>query len=1393
MKIKTKLIAALALACAFTGGAGILKASAADYPAQSLRLDFDGDLPSNAVYDGLAPVAGGVGTKGWMISMEGAGRVEVNALPYAEEGYTFSAWAKIGSKDNRLFSVDTENGTYSVTAGGFKLEGDDGVAADGTQSDGAYVYGTDTAEKLVSSDWHYITAVITDSELRFYQDTELCYIHSASRLANVKFFKGMMAELRKGTVYIGSSQQELDTLCLDEVTFSSQPVYVKGDMLRLMSVGSHSADIQAVIQGMKGDSSLPAGAAPLLHYTFDEDADRDSAGGNVVSFANQGTRTTAGSEVQVGGLDLGSYIADGKVHLSGKQGYVKLPENMFKNVSEFTLSFDFQREVPSRNDCMIYMSRYEGPHTLKADGGSTYYESRLQAFNGVFVPSGATASLCHDLYANRDAEQSTGCQYTKMPIWSDTAWHTYTCTFKGGTMSVYMDGLFIVSSSNSVDLQAYVYNFIGGTSYDAASKDPGQTVQDAFFDRDFFKGSIDNILFYDYVADAGQIAAFTHNVEEVVVDLPSGASSVGDNYAVNFNKYGTSFTPDFSGIDISRSGVSYVQHPYTRAMYPVRVVVRDPVNAEKSVTADYLTRNALPDLYEFAYSDGSKETLALSWDKKYAYSETAVLYTGTATDSSGRKASLKLTVTGKIGESDLTELIAETEKILSSQEYVASTQTAFGAAVKKSLAAAKAYAGGAAGAEYKRIYVALADDYLSVADQLLSSAEIKTALEEFVADGFDEYCDEEAVAEYADAYKEVQDLLSEADSAEEIAEKIEVLAQKYGKLNVLRKYLGLVGDVVTDKGGYKLQIPQTGSDNVNLLATNYLTGEFTVEFDALYPDFVENQLSYSALSFNAQHLNIGSIRYFGEWYSADVKPTSLLRIDYSDYILMPYQKQMEEINLQNSLKTIDLRAKDQSLSALTGAEKEKVQAEMKILEAEIAELTRQYRELDEMVKQLGRQESYILLTRDEAVHIVARRMIDGDRSYIEVTLSQSTFEPVVYVIDLDGYKGGVQVVWGGYYSGCNIENLVVKGTPRERGTQTFEDVYGNAQVTEEKVSVAAGESFLTSGESSQDFIAGVDFHLEEIGEKGALYVYATDATGLVKDTFAIDLKTGKFSSLPFGADEAAEEDTEITFKAGRYAVTLARQTGDKAVYNLMIADASGKMLFKSADLKSTSLNDVCFSFGSSDVKFAAENYKNFSISKVVELKSYDPKAYSKNSIDTFVKKISALDTSVEGMAAMNATEFEELVEKLEDARKYLRPSVIESYTKPKNVTVSVGDDLTKFIYDTVRVTYTSGYKATLSVKWGEWNTDKNGTFVLKGIVKDYDGSDYEVELTYIVGTGINEPDDSSDSGSGSHSSTEKSSSDGGGGCGGCKSAAGFSGLAAATMGLAMILRGKKRD
>ena len=82
---------------------------------------------------------------------------------------------------------------------------------------------------------------------------------------------------------------------------------------------------------------------------------------------------------------------------------------------------------------------------------------------------------------------------------------------------------------------------------------------------------------------------------------------------------------------------------------------------------------------------------------------------------------------------------------------------------------------------------------------------------------------------------------------------------------------------------------------------------------------------------------------------------------------------------------------------------------------------------------------------------------------------------------------------------------------------------------------------------------------------------------------------------------------------------------------------------------------------------------------------------------------------------------------------------------------------------------------------------------MKGIVKDYDGSDYEVELTYIVGTGINEPDDSSDSGSGSHSSTEKSSSDGGGGCGGCKSAAGFSGLAAATMGLAMILRGKKRD
>lgn len=80
----------------------------------------------------------------------------------------------------------------------------------------------------------------------------------------------------------------------------------------------------------------------------------------------------------------------------------------------------------------------------------------------------------------------------------------------------------------------------------------------------------------DYVADAGQIAAFTHNVEEVVVDLPSGASSVGDNYAVNFNKYGTSFTPDFSGIDISRSGVSYVQHPYTRAMYPVRVVVPRP-------------------------------------------------------------------------------------------------------------------------------------------------------------------------------------------------------------------------------------------------------------------------------------------------------------------------------------------------------------------------------------------------------------------------------------------------------------------------------------------------------------------------------------------------------------------------------------------------------------------------------------------------------------------------------------------------------------------------------------------------------------------------------------------------------------------------------------------------
>lgn len=201
--------------------------------------------------------------------------------------------------------MDTENGTYSVTAGGFKLEGDDGVAADGTQSDGAYVYGTDTAEKLVSSDWHYITAVITDSELRFYQDTELCYIHSASRLANVKFFKGMMAELRKGTVYIGSSQQELDTLCLDEVTFSSQPVYVKGDMLRLMSVGSHSADIQAVIQGMKGDSSLPA--APRRSCTTPSTRTRTGIPRRQRGFVCQsGYAHDGGERGAGGGLDLGS-------------------------------------------------------------------------------------------------------------------------------------------------------------------------------------------------------------------------------------------------------------------------------------------------------------------------------------------------------------------------------------------------------------------------------------------------------------------------------------------------------------------------------------------------------------------------------------------------------------------------------------------------------------------------------------------------------------------------------------------------------------------------------------------------------------------------------------------------------------------------------------------------------------------------------------------------------------------------------------------------------------------------------------------------------------------------------------------------------------------------------
>jgi hypothetical protein len=238
-----------------------------------------------------------------------------------------------------------------------------------------------------------------------------------------------------------------------------------------------------LLLSLRGNAATNEDKVPFLHFPFDE------IEGNSVS--NSGSGGQKYNALIIGKtVSLATGVTGKSVKL-GDGGYLKLPEGVTANITDFTLSV------------WVYIYEQKDNQTVCvfANGTNQYLiltTQRGNAENGVSLVM--TNSTGHGNHTDREERISYTGQKEKL---SANAWHHIAFTLKGSTGTLYVDGMKAeVKSDFTANLSTLGYtadNYIGKSTW----PDP------------FLNGMIDDFRLYDCALTEKQIGKISAAADSI--------------------------------------------------------------------------------------------------------------------------------------------------------------------------------------------------------------------------------------------------------------------------------------------------------------------------------------------------------------------------------------------------------------------------------------------------------------------------------------------------------------------------------------------------------------------------------------------------------------------------------------------------------------------------------------------------------------------------------------------------------------------------------------------------------------------------------------------------------------------------------------------------------------
>lgn len=611
-------------------------------------------------------VDGGVSDSGKMLKIEKWSLVQTDVDFKKAEGITVSAWVLAANSEQRIFSV--QNGMNYYLKGGNISNDDHSVVAWGN-FDGKALINNDPTYSGIFNDaddtFYRLTVTVSKECIKFYKNNLIidAYYTCNDRPSGdiKKFIDNFFIGMETGKLGLGGGvldEQYLGDYFIDSICVYDFAAETYND---LCAIAAHeNKNLSEKYRDIVSDWIVKPAVnekPPIIFYDF--------------SNVNQNVVVNAGSLQKFDASILGEFeIVDEKLVLNGN-GYMALPQSLFPvGTKDFSVSMDIKRDTASNADMFYSFSpeSYEnGP------SGLNFVDCWMKTRSDDAVPvdvSWIITDYCDTNY--------TAPHWNLAMTTPDLNEFNLTTVYKNSNLYVYVNGFLFSKTqvTGGISPENFVYGYIGR----------------GYWDRNNYRGTIDNIAIYDYALEEESIISVANRVN-IVVDMPSDATEEDDISKYLYCNFARSDEKGYS-IDIDSIKALKIDYntktPQTfkiKEGVAVDVFFRDIMDLQKNVT--YGVGESLPKNADISYSDGTKQLLPVIWDNDYSFGG-ASSYAGKAVDKAGREANVIFNVTYRADKDELEKLIVSVEEVLAFRPlYTASEFAAFNNAVIEAFREAK--------------------------------------------------------------------------------------------------------------------------------------------------------------------------------------------------------------------------------------------------------------------------------------------------------------------------------------------------------------------------------------------------------------------------------------------------------------------------------------------------------------------------------------------------------------------------------------------------------------------------------------------------------------------------------------------------------------------------------